>query len=71
MKCLNGQENEKMKGDEKMFNEDWFIINEGIRIGFFQNKKDAQEAMNYCDKGIVMDKKEWERRRALVENDQL
>ena len=57
-----------MKGDEQMLNiEEWYIVNEGVRIGFFQNKEDCQEAMNYCNKGFVMDKKEWERRRALVE----
>jgi len=70
MKFLNGQKNRKMtKGDEQMLNmEEWYIVNEGIRIGFFHSEADVKEAMdNHCKSGFIIGRKEWEKRRAMVE----
>lgn len=37
-----------------------YIVDEGIRIGFFMEIKDAQDAMLYCKKGFVVTKERWE-----------
>lgn len=42
--------------------EQHFIVDNGFRIGFFQNKEDCQKAIELCDRGFIMSKKEWEQK---------
>ena len=38
-----------------------YIIFEGIRIGFFQNKDDAKIGQKETNKGMVISKNDWEK----------
>lgn len=51
-----------MNKGENMQQYEYFIVDNGVRIGFFQNEEDVREAINHCQKGFIVSRKEWEGR---------
>lgn len=38
-----------------------YIIDNGVRIGFYNSETDAKEAMTYCNKGYITARHNWEK----------
>ncbi len=46
--------------------EEHYIVDNGFRIGFFKDKESCQFGMNYCEKGVIVSKTDYDRARKLV-----
>ena len=50
------------KGENMEQEYNFFIVDNGVRIGFYHNENDIREGINHCNRGFIMSRKEWEQR---------